>query len=81
MILFLYWVFNSSDKKYINLEESNIPAIPTTLFFGIPEYFCNAITITSKGLVIHITKAFGDVFLIPSQLVLLFLDLFQVNHL
>ena len=40
--------------------------MPTTLFFGKPEYFCKAITITSSGLVIHITNAFGDVFLIPS---------------
>ena len=43
-----------------------MPAMPTTLFFGNPEYFCNAITITSNGLVIHITKALGEVFLIPS---------------
>ena len=41
-----------------------IPAIPTTLFFGNPEYFW-AITITSKGFVIHITNALGDA-LIPS---------------
>ena len=50
----------------MNLEESNIPAIPTTLFFGNPEYFCKAITITSRGLVMHMTNALGDVFLIPS---------------
>ena len=50
----------------MNLDESNIPAIPTTLFFGRPEYFCKAITITSNGLVIHMTKAFGEVFFIPS---------------
>ena len=43
-----------------------MPAIPTTLFFGRPEYFCKAITITSRGLVIHITKALGEVFFIPS---------------
>ena len=59
-------MFSSCDKKYINLEESSIPAIPTTLFFGKPEYFCKAITITSNGFVIHITKALGEVFLIPS---------------
>ena len=40
--------------------------MPTTLLFGKPEYFCKAMTITSNGFVIHITKAFGDVFLIPS---------------
>ena len=39
--------------------------IPTILFLGNPEYFCKAITITSKGFVIHITKALGDVVLIP----------------
>ena len=50
----------------MNLEESRIPAIPTTLFVGKPEYFWNAITITSRGFVIQITKAFGDDFLIPS---------------
>ena len=50
----------------MNLEESKIPAMPTTLFLGRPEYFCKAITITSNGLVMHITKAFGDVFFIPS---------------
>ena len=30
---------SSSDKKSLNLELSNIPAIPTTLFVGSPEYF------------------------------------------
>ena len=39
--------------------------MPTTLCFGNPEYFCKAMTITSKGFVMHITNAFGDVFFIP----------------
>ena len=30
------------------------------------EYFCNAMTITSNGLVIQITKEFGEYFFIPS---------------
>ena len=54
---------------------SNIPAIPITLFFGSPEYFCNAITITSKGLVIQITKASGEVFFIPSATCLIIFKL------
>ena len=40
--------------------------MPTTIFLGNPEYFCNAMTITSKGFVIHITKAFGEECFIPS---------------
>ena len=52
-----------------------MPAIPTILFLGNPEYFCKAITITSNGLVIHITKALGDVFLIPSATCLIILRL------
>ena len=56
---------NSSDKNNLNLELSKMPAIPITLFAGRPENFWNAITITSSGLVIHITKAFGAFFLIP----------------
>ena len=31
--------FNSSDKKSLKRELSKIPAIPTTLFAGSPEYF------------------------------------------
>ena len=50
----------------MNQEESKIPAIPITLFFFNLEYFCKAITITSSGLVIHITNALGEVFFIPS---------------
>jgi hypothetical protein len=42
-----------------------IPAIPTTFEVGKLEYFCKAITITSKGFVIHITKAFGQFSFIP----------------
>ena len=57
---------NSSDKNNLKREESKTPAIPTTFSAGRPEYFCNAKTITSKGLVIQITKAFGEYFLIPS---------------
>ena len=64
-LIFVTGTFSSCDRKYINLDESNIPAIPTILFFGKPEYFCKAITITSKGFVIHITKAFGEDDLIP----------------
>ena len=52
----------------MNLDESSIPAIPTTLFFGKPEYFCRAITITSNGFVIQITKALGEVFLNDSKI-------------
>ena len=51
----------------MNLEESKIPAIPTILFLGKPEYFCRAITITSSGFVMHITKALGDVFFIHPE--------------
>ena len=36
--------------------------MPTTLFFGKPEYLCKAITITSNGFVMQITKALGEVF-------------------
>ena len=43
-----------------------MPAIPTILFEGKPEYFCSAITITSKGFVMHITNEFGEFFFIPS---------------
>ena len=57
---------SSCDKKRLKREVSKTPAIPITLFFGSPEYFCKAITITSRGLVMQITKAFGEVFLIPS---------------
>jgi len=57
----------------MNLDESKIPAIPTILFLGNPEYFCRAITITSKGFVIHITNAFGEVFLIPCATCLIIL--------
>ena len=56
---------SSWDKNNLNLELSSIPAIPTTFFAGKPEYFCNAITITSSGFVIQITNAFGEYFLIP----------------
>ena len=31
--------FNSKDKNNLNLELSNIPAIPTTLLAGKPENF------------------------------------------
>ena len=65
LFIFFTGTFNSCDKKYLNLDESNIPAIPTTLFVGKLEYFCKAITITSKGLVIQITNAFGEFCLIP----------------
>ena len=50
----------------MNREVSNIPAIPTTLLLGSPEYFCKAMTITSKGLVIQITKALGEYSFIPN---------------
>ena len=59
-------MFNSRDKNNLNLELSNIPAMPTTLLAGKLENFWNAITITSNGLVIHITKAFGAFCLTPS---------------
>ena len=59
-------IFNSCERKYLNLEESKIPAIPMTIFVGKPEYFCNAITIMSKGFVMQITNALGEVFFIPS---------------
>ena len=62
----LIGTFNSCDRKNLNLDVSKTPAIPITLFFGSPEYFCSAITMTSRGFVIHITKAFGEVSLIPS---------------
>ena len=64
--MFFTGTLSSSDKNNLYLEESNIPAIPTTLFFGKFEYFCKAITITSNGFVIQITKASGQFDLIPS---------------
>ena len=54
---------------------SKTPAIPITLFSGIPEYFCSAITITSSGFVIQITKAFGEVSLMPSATCLIIFKL------
>ena len=66
---------SSFDKNNLNLDVSNTPAIPTTLFFGSPEYFCKAITITSRGFVIQITKALGDDFAIPSPTCLIIFKL------
>ena len=40
--------------------------MPTTGCAGRPEYFCSAQTIASSGLVMQMTKAFGQCFLIPS---------------
>ena len=57
---------NSSARKWRNLALSKMPAIPTTLLWGKPENCLNAQTIASKGLVIHITKAFGAFSFIPS---------------
>ena len=65
--------FISFDKKYLNLLVSRMPAIPTTFFVGNPEYFCKAITITSKGFVIQITKALGEFCFIPSATCLIIL--------
>ena len=67
--------FISCERKYLNLAESKTPAIPTTLLVGKPEYFCNAITITSSGLVMHMTKALGDEFFIPSATCLIIFKL------
>ena len=47
--------------------------MPTTFFLEKPVYFCRAITITSSGLVIQITKASGEVFFIPSATSLIIL--------
>ena len=71
----LIGTLSSCDKKYLNLEVSSTPAIPITLFFGKPEYFCSAITITSNGFVMQITKALGDVDLIPSATCLMIFKL------
>ena len=64
----------------MNLELSKIPAIPTTLFDGKPENFWNAITITSSGLVIHITKASGAFCLTPFATCLIIFKLIQVAN-
>ena len=66
VFIFLIGVFNSCERKYLNLDESSTPAIPTILFEGKPEYFCKAITITSSGFVIHITNDLGEFFFMPS---------------
>ena len=49
--------------------------MPTTFLFGKPEYFCNAMTMTSRGFVIQITNALGEVFLIPSATCLIIFKL------
>jgi hypothetical protein len=47
-------------------EESRTPAMPTTIFDGKPENFCNAHTIASSGLVMQTTKASGAYLRIPA---------------
>ena len=40
--------------------------MPTTWLAGSPEYFCNAHTMTSSGLVMQMTNALGAYFLMPA---------------
>ncbi len=40
--------------------------MPTTRLTGRPEHFCSAQTITSSGLVMQMTKAFGAYCLMPA---------------
>ena len=39
--------------------------MPTTMFLGRPQYFCSAHTMASSGLVMQMTKALGQYFLMP----------------
>ena len=56
---------NSSAKKYFNLALSRTPAIPTHILVFKPAAFCKTLTIASRGLVIQITKALGQLAFIP----------------
>ena len=38
-LILLIEIFNSCERKYLNLDVSNIPAIPTILDVGNFEYF------------------------------------------
>ncbi len=40
--------------------------MPTTWLVGSPEYFCSAQTMTSSGLVMQMTNAFGAYFFTPA---------------
>src|SRR5690348_27992 len=53
---------NSSARKYRKRAESSTPAMPTTRLARRPEASCITNTITSSGLVITMTKAFGHCF-------------------
>ena len=40
--------------------------MPTTMCLGRPQNFCSAHTMASSGLVMQMTKAFGQYFLMPA---------------